>query len=90
MVEAKDMIVLGAEPLEKEERIDLKEIVLRKDNPWVGAKIRDLDISRHAVIVLVKRKNKALIPYGNMILQAGDRVFLHTELHLSDVNHIEI
>lgn len=90
VIEAKDMIVLGAEPLEKEERIDLKEIVLRKDNPWVGAKIRDLDISRHAVIVLVKRKNKALIPYGNMILQAGDRVFLHTELHLSDVNHIEI
>lgn len=85
-----DVVVLGAEPFEEQERIDLKEIVLRKQNPWNGLQIKDLDISRHSVIVLIKRRNKALIPNGNTVLEEGDRVFLHTELHLSDVNHIEI
>lgn len=85
-----DVIVLGAESFEELGRIDLKEIVLKKKNPWNGVRIRDLDISRQTVIVLVKRRNKALIPNGNMILMEGDRVFLYTEKHLGDVNHIEI
>ncbi len=87
---AGDTIVLGAEPFDEHEHINLKEIVLKEQNPWNGLRIRDLDISRHSIIVMVKRKNKALIPKGNMVLQEGDRVFLYTKLFLSDANHIEI
>lgn len=85
-----DTIVLGAEPFEEKENINLKEVVLRKKNPWTGMRIRDLDISRHSIIVLVKRKNKALIPNGNMVLHEGDRVFMYTQMHLADSNDIEI
>lgn len=90
ILEVEDTIVLGAEPFEEHEHINLKEIVLKKQNPWTGMKIKDLDISRHSIIVLVKRRNKALIPRGDMVLREGDRVFLHTKLHLSEANHIEI
>ena len=85
-----DAIVLGAEPFDEHERINLKEVVLKKKNPWTGVRIKDLNISRHSIIVLVKRKNKALIPNGNMVLHEGDRVFMHTELYLPDVNEMEI
>lgn len=85
-----DSVVLGAEPIEEKEHINLKEIVLKKQNPWTGKRIRDLDISRHSIIVLVKRKNKALIPNGNMVLLEGDNVFLYTQHHLLDVNEFEI
>lgn len=85
-----DKVVLGAEPFENHEKITLKEIVLQEQNPWTGSRIRDLDISRHSIIVLVKRKNKALIPNGNMRLLEGDNVFLYTQKHLKDVNEIEI
>lgn len=85
-----DVIVLGAEPFDEKENINLKEIVLKKRNPWCGVPIKDLDISRHSVIVLVKRKNKALIPNGNMVMQEGDRVFLYTKLHLSYATDIEV
>ena len=68
----------------------VKEIVLKKQNPWTGVKIKDLDISRQSVIVLVKRRNKSLIPNGNMVLEAGDKVFLYTKLCLADANTIEI
>jgi len=50
----------------------------------------DLDISRQSIIVLVKRRNKSLIPNGNMKLETGDRVFIYTKLHLSNANDIEI
>ena len=85
-----DTVVLGAEPFDEQERIKLKEFVLQKNNPWTGQRIRDLDISRHSVIVLVKRGEKAMIPNGNMVLREGDNVFLYTQLHLSSANDIEI
>ncbi len=90
VLEEDDVVVLGAEPYEVHDRINLKEMVLRKQNPWVGVRIRDLDMSRQSIIVLVKRRNKSLIPNGNMILQAGDRVFLYTKMHLMDSTEVEI
>ncbi len=90
VIEEYDTIVIGAEPYNESEKINLKEVVLRKDNPWTGVKIRDLNISRHSIIVLVKRRNKAMIPNGEMVLREGDRVFMYTNLYLSVDKEIEI
>lgn len=90
VIEDDDTMVLGAEPFEDHEHINLKEVVLKRKNPWTGLRIKELNISRQSIIVLVKRRNKALIPNGNMILQEGDRVFLYTKMHLSNMNEIEI
>ena len=85
-----DTIVLGAESFNDREHINLKEIVLQKHNPWNGQRIRDLDISRKTIIIFVKRKNKALIPNGNMILREGDTIILYTQMHLANMNNLEI
>ena len=87
-----DTIVLGAEPFDthENEEIHLKEIVIEKYNPWTGLKIAELDISRHSIIVLVKREDKVLIPKDDMVLLEGDRVFLCTKLHYSNANDIYI
>lgn len=85
-----DNVILGAEPFDEHESIRLTEIVLRKENPWTEQRIRDLDISRHSIIVLVKRRNKALIPNGNMVLKEWDRVFLYTNHYLKDAKEIEV
>lgn len=90
VLEEGDTVIIGAEPFDDHEHIKLKEIVLQKQNPWTDKRIRDLDISRHSVIVLVKRKNKALIPNGNMVLREGDNVFLYTQLHLDTVSEIDL
>ena len=90
VIEEDDTIVLGAESYDEAEHINLKEVVIKKQHQWTGQRIRDLDISRHSVIVLIKRRNKALIPNGNMTLHEGDRVFLYTKLHLGNVNQIDI
>lgn len=90
VIEVEDVVVIGAEPFNTSEHIRLKEIILRKQHPWTGSKLCDIDISRHSIIVLVKRRNRAIIPSGNMILRAGDKVFMYTQLHLVGAKDIEV
>lgn len=90
IIQANDVVVLGAEIYEKDDSIKLKEIVLQKENPWVGMRVRDLDISRQSIIVLVKRRNKSLIPNGNMVLHIGDNIFLYSQMHLADAIDIDV
>lgn len=91
LLQEDDIVIFGAEPFgEKTEDIHLTEMILREDNPWVGKKIRELDISRHSIIILVKRKNKVRIPNGNMVLQEWDRVFLYTDQYVVDATDIEV
>lgn len=90
VIEEDDIIVIGAEPYEDMEQINLKEVVLKKEHKWAGYCIKELDISRNSVIVFVKRKNKSLIPNGNMRLLEGDRVILYTKLNLGEVKQIDV
>ncbi len=90
IIEVEDTLVIGAEPFDTHEHIKLKEVMVRRQHPWANQRIRDLDISRHSIIVLVKRRNKALIPNGNMVLRVGDKVFMYTQLHFSDAKEIEV
>ena len=79
VLQAGDTLVLGAQGFRSSQHIDLKEITLRRQNPWVGQHIRELDISRRTLIVLVRRDGKALIPHGDLRLREGDCVVLYTQ-----------
>jgi len=81
-----DALVLGAPSMDHDHPIDLKEIILRKQHPWNGQRIRDLDISRQTIIIMVKRDGKAMIPNGNTVLQEGDRVLLYSQKHINGAN----
>ena len=83
VLEEGDTVVLGAEPLRDDVPIDLKEIVLLEKSPWNGQYIRDLDISRQTIIIMVKRGTRTIIPKGSTRLKAGDTLLLHTKANLS-------
>ena len=82
---ADDVLVLGAESVGSSDQhhIELKELELRQHNPWNGQRIRDLDISRQTLIVIVKRKGRMLIPNGDLTLHQGDRVILYTRTRMA-------
>ena len=63
-----DSLVLGAGSYREDGRIELQEITLQPQNPWVGSSIRDLDISRQTLIVMVRRRGQTLIPNGGLVL----------------------
>ena len=79
-LQAGDRLVIGAEPIPDDQPIDLKEIHLRKNHDWNGSPIRDLDISRRSVIIMVNRAGTSLIPNGDLVLQEGDEVIMYTKL----------
>lgn len=91
VLEEGDTLVLGAESAhDKEWDLDLKEIVLKRKHPWNGQFIRDLDISRQTFIVLVRRKNRSMVPNGNLMLKEGDEVVLYSKKHIPDAVDIEL
>ena len=85
-----DVIVLGAAPRNDSQHIELKEIILRKQHEWNGQYIRDLDISRQTLIVMIKREGKMLVPKGDQMLLEGDTLVLYTQKHLPDARTFNI
>lgn len=75
-----DKVVIGAEPLPGEEVVELKEMVIAKRHKWNGKAIRDLDISRQAFIVMVRRGDKKIVPKGSLVLETGDRVYMYKKV----------
>ena len=90
VLRAGDALVLGAEPFKDDRHIDLKEIVLRKQHPWNGQRIRDLDLSRQTLIVMIKRKDKMLIPKGDLVLMEGDTIILYSQKYMADSHYITV
>lgn len=90
VLKEKDTLILGAESTHDSEwDLNLKEIILKRRHPWNGQYIRDLDISRQTFIVLVRRKNRSMVPNGNLMLQEGDAVVLYSKKHISDAIELE-
>ncbi len=74
-----DRLVLGAEAFQDEINIKLKEIIIKQMHPWNGHAVKDLDISRQTIIVMIRRKNRIIIPHGDTIIKEGDMVILYSK-----------
>ena len=82
-IEPDDRLIICAESARGQIIEDMKEIVLRKNHPWNGVRIRDLDISRQSFIVLIDRKGRMIIPDGGVSLREGDKVLMYTRERIS-------
>ena len=90
VLKANDTLILGAEALKDNIHIDLKEVVLLKHNPWNGQRIRDLDISRQTIIVMVQRNGATIVPKGDLMLLEGDHVIMYSQERISSANLIHV
>ncbi len=78
-----DKLILCAEPAGDGVLEHVKEVSLRKNHPWNGQRIMDLDISRQTFVVMVDRAGKMMIPTGDMELLEGDRVLVFTKENIN-------
>ncbi len=74
-----DTVILAADSVESSSPVNIKEVVVTKGHLWDGVAIRDMDISRQTLIVMVKREGKCIVPRGDLVIKNGDRVFLYSE-----------
>ncbi len=67
-------------PIEFEPSIDtksaLKEVVINENDSVIGKKVIDLNFPNDALIVIINRKGKFLVPGGTTELQAHDRLLV--------------
>lgn len=85
-----DRLILGAEAFQDEINIKLKEIIIKQMHPWNGHAIKDLDISRQTIILMIRRKNRMIIPHGDTIVREGDGVILYSKHNLKEGIDINI
>lgn len=76
IIQLGDDVLLAAEGYHEDLSIQIKEIVLKRQHPWVGEKIADIDISRQSLVVMVRRDDEIIIPDGDTVLQDNDEVFI--------------
>ena len=72
---ARDLLVLAVPGAGT---VELKEVKLSPDHPWSGQYVRDLDLSRQTLIVMIRRGERTVFPSGDTRLKAGDLLLLHT------------
>lgn len=85
ILQIEDKVVLAAEAYKDDIGIKLKEVKIKEQHPWVGEKIKNLDISRQTLIIVIKRKNKVVIPNGETTLRANDVLMVYSKKDIAEI-----
>ncbi|MBQ9155202.1 MAG: ion transporter [Eubacterium sp.] len=73
-VKPNDRLVLGALEFADDIGLQLKEISIRKGNPWIDKRVSQLDLPEESVLVSIFRDGHNIIPHGKTTIQKGDLV----------------
>ena len=73
---AGDVLVIGSENLQNKRPLHLTEFVINAEHSWKNMQVKELDISRKMLIVLIKRNGRSIIPDGNTVISEGDTVIV--------------
>lgn len=73
-----DKLVIGAKNYRDDVDISLKEIKIEEDNPWVNLRVKELDIPKDELLLMIRRRNKTLVPNGNTIIKKDDGIVMFT------------
>ena len=74
-----DKLIICAEAVKGDYLTNLREVELKRSHSWNGKMIREIDMSRQSFIILVDRGGNMLIPDGDLVLRAGDKILLYTK-----------
>ena len=85
VLEFGDKIVIAAEAFRDDLGIHIKEVTIKEKHPWVGHKIKTLDISRQTLIIVIKRGNKIVIPHGDTIIQNQDVLIVYSKKYIAEL-----
>jgi len=67
--------IINLMPVE-EGKINITEVILSSDSPVVGKKLRDAGLPKGSIIGSIIRNGEIIIPYGDTVLEEGDKLLL--------------
>lgn len=68
----------------------LIEFEVKRGGNWEGRMLKDLELPRDSLAVLVKRGKESFLPQGTTLLQGGDIIVLNTPGYQSAVSDLEL
>jgi len=71
-----DTLILSALSVRSEITCSLTEVTISKDSQWLGKALAELELEDEKLVMLIKRKNKVLIPHGKTKIREGDVLVL--------------
>ena len=74
VIEANDSIILSVPPYKSDKSLKLREIPINSRHIWSNARIRDLNLPKRLLIVMIKRGEESIIPSGATTILNGDVV----------------
>lgn len=63
---------------QQESAISLSKIYIKSTHPWKDCKIKEINISDNALILVILRNGKKIVPKGNVQIKEGDEILLGT------------
>ena len=79
ILEENDLVVIGAEQYMGKEEIHLTEVLINEEHDWKNKAVSKLGLPKETLIVMIRRKDKDIIPDGTTILQEDDTVVLYSQ-----------
>ena len=76
-----DRIILGGKAIGRIDGVNLYERVLDNDDPWTDKPISQVK-SGNDLIIMIKRREKIIIPKGNVKLRDGDILVINDSEHV--------
>lgn len=82
---ANDSLIICAKTYQDKDGIELNEVYINSKHDFVGKKLRDIDIHKDAIVVLIQRKGNDIIPDGNSVIEADDTIVVYSKKGLIKV-----
>lgn len=79
-IEADDVLVMNSSAYIDNTDIPLYELCINTDHPWVEQTLQNIDLPEHTLIIMIKRNNDFIVPKGDTILYAGDKIITNREI----------
>lgn len=76
ILEDKDKLVLGGEDYKDEIGIEIDEIAIDNENPWIGKRVKDIEFNKNEMLLFIHRGDKNMVPNGSTMIREGDGVLL--------------
>ena len=73
-----DTLIIGAKEYADNDSIELIERKIDAFDPKIGQPLREIDIKKNALVVLIQRDGSEFIPDGDTVLCEGDNLILYS------------
>jgi len=77
VIQENDTIVLSLPTASLSDDVLLNEVLIDKKHKWCNKKIKDLNLDKDNLIVMIKRDGENIVPNGEEVLLEDDVVVLY-------------